>query len=570
MPRPLLPPNAKKEQAPPITSVSLLSALVSQEEARCDRCDDMEMRLRALEARVGKLEEKNRSLKAQVAWLSRQLFGVKRERIAENTLQLIFSLVKDDGAPQPLIDAIASGESPLESEQASPIETPAPLPPMPPPPATTPKKGRHKHGRSALPAHFEIETVTMPMTMPEGARFVHYETSSRLAYRPACFVHLIVQRPKIAIDKEDGKTAFRIAPTPEEMIERGLPDPAMLAHVLASKWLEHQPFLRMEKRFARQGLSLAASTLSQWEKRAAFRLEDFMTEFFEQGKREADAIAMDATTVRVCADGHDRRAYLWAFILGKEQVVFQFSAMHTGDMPRDWLSGYRGPLLVDASSVYHEAFAEHELIEYGCHAHCRRKFVYALESDARAMTFIELENRLFDVERYAIAMSPEERETLRMQYSLPILERFADERERALKDKSIDAKGPLRKALKYSENHWGALCRFIHNGFIPIHNNDCEREIRHVAIGRKNWEHLGSDSAAEAGCVWLSLVGSAKMAGLDPEGYLRDLFRVFPEWPCDRWRELWPKNWAKTRARLNPKELVARLGPITMPPELAE
>lgn len=121
-------------------------------------------------------------------------------------------------------------------------------------------------------------------------------------------------------------------------------------------------------------------------------------------------------------------------------------------------------------------------------------------------------------------------------------------------------------ALRYLRNQEPRLELFLGNGEIPIHNNLTEHQTRHLAVGRKHWLFFGSEAAAEAACVWLSLVLSARMHGLDVERYLRDLFRVLPLSPASRIIELAPHRWTATRPRLDPLEMSRELGRLTIPP----
>jgi len=89
---------------------------------------------------------------------------------------------------------------------------------------------------------------------------------------------------------------------------------------------------------------------------------------------------------------------------------------------------------------------------------------------------------------------------------------------------------------------------------------------RGLATGRKAWLFCGSDDHAQAAGNLLTLVASARLHGLDPEQYLRDLFRALPQWPRDRYIELAPKYWTATRARLDAAQLEIEIGWITIPP----
>jgi len=114
-----------------------------------------------------------------------------------------------------------------------------------------------------------------------------------------------------------------------------------------------------------------------------------------------------------------------------------------------------------------------------------------------------------------------------------------------------------------------ALLRVLDDGRLPLDNNRSERALRGtIATGSKAWLFVGSDDHAESAGHLLSLIASCRLHQLDPEGYLRDLFRVLAHWPKDRYLELAPKYWASTRARLDPNELANEIGPLTVPPPI--
>ena len=126
-------------------------------------------------------------------------------------------------------------------------------------------------------------------------------------------------------------------------------------------------------------------------------------------------------------------------------------------------------------------------------------------------------------------------------------------------------RGLLRTALGYAHRQRGPLTRFYDDGRLRLDNNASERELRRIAVGRKNWLFVGSDDHAQAAGNLLTLIASARLHSLDPEAYLRDLFRVLPYWPRERFLELCPRDWIATRARLDPAELERELGPLTVP-----
>jgi hypothetical protein len=131
-----------------------------------------------------------------------------------------------------------------------------------------------------------------------------------------------------------------------------------------------------------------------------------------------------------------------------------------------------------------------------------------------------------------------------------------------------EQRGLLRSALGYAVRQKDALMRVLDDGRLVLDNNRSERALRRIAVGRKGWLFVGSDDHATSIGHLFSLIASARLHGLDPEAYLRDLFRVLAHWPRDRYLELAPKYWAQTRARLDPAELAAEVGPLTVPSPL--
>ena len=175
--------------------------------------------------------------------------------------------------------------------------------------------------------------------------------------------------------------------------------------------------------------------------------------------------------------------------------------------------------------------------------------------------------RLFALERKCKDRSPHQRKALRDQFARPHLDAFfAWARDEF--DRVRHQRGLLRSALGYAVRNQAALLRYLDDGRLETTNNAAERELRRIAVGRNAWLFVGSDDHAHSAGHLFSLIASARLHRLDPEAYLRDLFRVLPHWPRDRYLELTPKYWAHTRERLDPVQLAAELGPLTIPPRI--
>jgi transposase/FtsZ-binding cell division protein ZapB len=581
------PPSIPAEPAKLVELVAALLSRVERLESEVSHLREENVALRAENAKLTEtiegLRHDNKRLRRENAWLKKQLFGPKRERVDPGRLHVAWAnFQKEQGldsieelpasafnAPPSTAMQLLLGLAAAPSPVPRPVVTAAPdESPAPPPPPARAKGDRHEHGRSTLPEHLPTERVVFePVDVPEGARRIGEEISERIGFRKASYVRVLVVRPKYAIDDNDGATRVVVASTPDEMIPRGLCDPAMLAHLVMSKWGDHVPWNRLEGICAREGLPLSASTMAGAAKRAEPLAKRVVDAMWAEARRDAKVLAIDATTAKVQAKGKCKRGYPWIVVADRDHVLCSFSARHTSDAPEDLLRGFRGFALADASSVYDRLFAAEDApIEAACWSHCRRGFFYAAPADERALVGLGFADQLFRLEREFKSLSPAERRARRLERSKEVLDAFAAWRTRMLADPDVDPRGPLRRALNYSLNHWAALCRFLDDGHVPLSNNFTELQIRHIAIGRRNWLFFGSEPDALVAGTWLSLVASAKLHALNPEDYLRELFRVLPSWPASRVLELAPKYWARTRTRLDTAELARPLGHVTIPP----
>jgi transposase len=210
--------------------------------------------------------------------------------------------------------------------------------------------------------------------------------------------------------------------------------------------------------------------------------------------------------------------------------------------------GYEGFLVVDAHSVYEHLYTDGTVIEVACWAHARRYVFKSLDTDgARARHALALIQALFKLEREWVTSPPDEKVRLRQAHSKPIVEaffRWCDDESLKVLDET-----PISKAIQYARNQREALCRFLDDGRLPIHNNISENALRRQALGRKNWLFLGTDEGGEVNATLVSLLASCEMHKLEPLGYLRDLLCLLPDWPQTQLLDLSPALWAKTLER---------------------
>jgi len=357
---------------------------------------------------------------------------------------------------------------------------------------------------------------------------------------------------------------------PDEIIPRGLPTPDTLAHVVVGKFADKLPFNRQEGIVSREGPRITRGTMCNWTERAHDECKGVVAAMEQDARQNAHCIMTDATGHLVQANEKCKKGHFWVLVADHDHVIFRYSARHSGNEPKAFLQGFRGTVLADASSVYDALFGlPNGPTEAGCNSHARRYLYKALSSDReRALAGIGMYNRLFELERAYPKNDPDERLRRRRDQSAPVVTALDQWRREQLEHPAVAEGTPLRKALNYMGNHWAALTRFLQDGKIPIHNNRSELELRRLVVGRANWLFVGSDETAAWTCTFVSLVASCQLHGLDPEAYLRDLFRVIVRWPQHRLLELSPMKWRKTRERLNPAELALPLGPLTIPPPL--
>jgi hypothetical protein len=247
----------------------------------------------------------------------------------------------------------------------------------------------------------------------------------------------------------------------------------------------------------------------------------------------------------------------------------------TSDAVREMFRGYEGYVQADAKNTYDVLFrtSDPTLLqdegevrhEVGCWSHARRRFYEAaIGKDRIAREGLWRIHKLFELEEEWKDDPPAKRKALRDQKSRPLLDAFFAWAEVEYA-KVKDTRGLLRSALGYVVRQKDPLRRFLDDGRLRLDNNISERELRQIAVGRKAWLFVGSDDHAQATANLFSLIASCKLHGLDPEAYLRDLFRVLVHWPKDRYLELTPRYWAATRARLDARELELPLGHLTVP-----
>lgn len=483
-----------------------------------------------LEAKRAQLEREKLRLQHELAVLLRRVFGRRSEKIDPNQLQLMLGIVVSHAIP---------GQAAVEADSGERL------------PRERRKSGRG-HGRQTLPADLprRVETVDVPEAERRCGRcgaekaVIGHDLSEKLEYVPASYLVLQTKRVKRACPAGHGVS---VAPAAVQAIEKAMAAEGLLAHVVVSKYADHLPLYRQEGILARHGVTLSRQTQCDWVREVARACEPIAEEIKRQ-ILTSDYLQTDDTSVVVLGGTQGSfKGRLWAYLdpLAR-QVVFEATATHERAGPEAFLASFRGYLQADAYKGYDALYSSGRMVEVACWAHGRRRFKDALDTDPRAAQVLALIQQLYAVEDAAVELSADQRCALRRERSLPLLGKI-DELRRTLQADALP-KSPLGDALRYLDNQWGPLQRFVEDGRLAIDNNRAENQLRIVAVGRKNWLFAGSLDGARWTATLYSLVQSCRLVGVDPFLYFRDVLRRLPTHPQRLIAQLTPCGWAHTFA----------------------
>ena len=487
--------------------------------------------MRLTHERLHRLETENRLLRELRRLDLLEKYGPAGEKLSDEQLEL---LEREPG--------VSSAEVEAESERAQ---------------LKLPLKAAKKHpGRQELPAHLpRIEKIIA--CTPEQCvcgncgkenSVIGYEKSERLDVKPAEYFVVVTMREKRAC-KACEEQGVECAPAPVRIIEKSLASDRVLIDTVVSKYADHVPLYRQSAILHREtGIDLSRATLDGWVMRVGELLQP-ITVAMGQELLSGSYIQADETTVGVQMHdgrGKNHQAYLWQYSRPGGPVVFDFRMGREREGPKGFLGNFEGILQSDGYGAYDQIGGE-GIVHAACWAHARRKFFDAVKLNPKDQTSIQIVaqmNELFSIDAKARdeALSQNDRHLLRLEKSKPLLDQIkaAIEAARA----AALPKSALAKACNYTLTLWSRLSRFLEYPELELSNNWVENSMRPVALGRKNWIHLGSKEAGPRVAAIVSIVETCRRLSLPIRDYLGSVLPGLADFPINRVAELTPSAWA--------------------------
>ena len=511
-----------------------------------DSAEALRLVVQARDAEIHMLKLLVQKLKLQVARRNRMLFGSASERFTEGVEGAQGTLLEGEVLDGHLAErgqeqAVTAPVSPSANSAAADRSLPAHLP-----------REAHTHRPETTEAHRDAAGQACGCAECGGRlREIGRDIAEQLEYVPGHFKVLRHIRPKLAC--VSCQRVFQAA-APSRPIARGLAGPALMAHVMVAKYCDHQPLYRQSGIYAREGVELDRSTLAGWVDKG----DELIHPLVAAVRRYVlanDKIHGDDTPVKVLAPGtgKTRTGRLWVYVrddrpagdTAPRAAWFAYSPDRGGEHPQRHLRGFKGALQADAYGGWPRLYATGDVLEVACWAHARRPWWDLFRSTGRdpnslAGQALQRIRALYKIEDDIRGQAPEHRQAQRQARAGPLLQQMRQWLEGLIG--RVSAKSDIAQAIGYSLGRWKALTRYVEDGRLEIDNNAAERALRGVSLGRKNYLFMGSDAGGQRAAAFYSLVETAKLNGLDPEDYLRQVFERIAEHPIHRIEELLPWN----------------------------
>jgi transposase len=472
-------------------------------------------------------------LKEQLAWLKKQIFGQKSERIVA------------DLESQPLLPELLMPELPAQAPEKEKISYER-------------NKVRKNKGSDTICFPDDLPVKRVDLDIPESEKVcpqtgeplvcIGYDVSRKLGRSPEQFFIVEYVRPKYA-SKACPEYGVLSPMLPDAIIPRCPADESLLSYILTSKYADHLPLYRLVEIMQRSDVRISRQTLSKWVITLGTALSP-LHEAMKERVLTSGVIFADETPIDLQVQGKSRcqQAYLWIYAGGgggdPPYRFFEFCLNRNHDHPMKTLKGYKGVLHSDKYGVYEKLAQEDGIIWCPCMAHVRRKFVEAEGGDPDFRRRILRRIRhLFMLERVAWSRNAEERLHIRREREKPILDRITAMVKERILSGGLLPKSNFAKALNYYMGLAPYLPNYLNHPDARLDNNVAERGLRPLTIGRKNWLFVGSEDSGRSAATILSLVQTCRNLTINPQEYLEDVLRRIMSHPAKKIDQLLPDNW---------------------------
>ena len=402
--------------------------------------------------------------------------------------------------------------------------------------------------RKELPGDLERERIEYDLDVKtcqscgQEMAVIGEEKTEQLEFVPARFKVLEHVRIKRACSCCKTGVFTPKLPISVQPLERTQAGPGLLAHIAVSKFNDHTPLHRLEQIFARQRIDLSRQRMSEWILRISRELQPIADRIAELIVSKSYFQA-DETTIKVQMDGKTEKlhtGYFWAMLGPPNMVAYHYADSRAGAVPKQIFGKSQATIQTDAYAGYNTVFLPNTCRRLACMAHIRRKFVEAQTSaKTDCGNVLAIISRLYHLESQLRDKSPEERKAARLKKSFPEMKRLY-RLLRELRRRTLP-QSALAQALNYAWEQSCEVLHFLRDGRFELDNNAIERQMRPIALGRKNYLFAGSHDGARAAAVFYTLINTCRLNKVNPFDYLKDVMvRLYQPGSLD---DLLPQNW---------------------------
>jgi transposase len=339
-------------------------------------------------------------------------------------------------------------------------------------------------------------------------------------------------------------------PDTVQPLSRRRPGAGLLAHICVSKFVDHLPLYRQEEAFRRRHVEIRRQRLSDWVAATSDEIFFPLWKVLKQETLQSSYVQGDETEIKVQeseTEGTCHKGYFWAAHAVREKLAFfEYHESRAGNSAKEVFEGFSGTLQTDLYAGYNTVILPDKVERIACLAHVRRKFIEAQPvAKTECGAVLNIIGKLYGFEKKWSNAPPDTLRELRARFSKPELEtlhRYLVE----LREKTLP-QAPLQKAITYTLSQWTEIERIFESGIFELDNNGVERQIRPIAIGRKNYLFAGSHDGARNAAVIYSLIATCKLNKINVFDWMKDVIARVPSYPISKIGDLLPQRWAALR-----------------------